>query len=75
MVKVNLTDCQIGIFAALNSSEIMQVQKLGRLLRHENPYVIVPYYKDTRDEEIVTKMFEGYETVSITLDELLNNLQ
>lgn len=68
---MNLTNCQIGVFASLNSSEIMQIQKIGRLLRHKNPYLIVPYFRNTRDEEIVTKMFEGQEIKKIDLPTLM----
>lgn len=53
---VNLYDCRVGIYAVLNSSETMIVQKLGRLLRHKNPVLIIPYYKGTREEEIVNTM-------------------
>lgn len=56
----NLTECKVGIFAVLNSSEIMIKQKVGRLLRHKEPAIIIPYYKDTREEEIVNKMLEDY---------------
>lgn len=65
MVKVNLRDCQYGIFAMLNSSERMIIQKLGRLLRHKEPVVIIPYYIGTRDEELVKKMTENYKTTVI----------
>lgn len=56
----NLTDCQVGVFDMLNSSDRMQVQKCGRLLRHSNPIIIIPYFKNTRDEEILNKMLEDY---------------
>ena len=59
---VNLRDCQYGIFAMLNSSERMIIQKLGRLLRHQEPVVIIPYYTGTRDEELVKKMTENYKS-------------
>jgi superfamily II DNA or RNA helicase len=62
---VNLRDCQYGIFAMLNSSERMIIQKLGRLLRHKEPVVIIPYYVGTRDEELVKKMTENYKTTII----------
>lgn len=29
-------------------------------MRHKSPVIIIPYYKDSREEEIVKKMFEGY---------------
>ncbi len=57
---VNLTDCRVGVYATLNSSDRMITQKLGRILRHPKPIIIIPYYKFTRDEEIVKKMCENY---------------
>ena len=57
---VNLSSCQVGIFAGLNASEIMVKQRLGRLLRHRHPLIILPYFVGTRDEEIVNKMKEDY---------------
>lgn len=71
---VNLVNCQIGIFAGLNSSDLLQQQKQGRILRHRKPYIIVPYYRNTRDEEIVEKMFKDQETEKISLSELLERL-
>lgn len=57
---MNLVNCRVGVYAVLNSSERMIKQKLGRLLRHPNPIIIIPFYKNTRDEEIVNKMLEDY---------------
>lgn len=57
---VNLNNCQIGIYANLNSSQVLVKQRLGRLLRHPNPIIIIPYYENTRDEELVNKMLEDY---------------
>ncbi|MBQ9391989.1 MAG: DEAD/DEAH box helicase family protein [Lachnospiraceae bacterium] len=67
---INLSSCKIGIYASLNSSERMITQKLGRLLRHPNPVIIIPYYKDTRDEEIVKKMCQDYnpELINVIKD-------
>ena len=56
----NLTDCQIGIYASIGSSEIVEIQRLGRILRHENPLLIIPYFVGTREEEIVNKMTRNY---------------
>jgi len=58
---VNLTECQYGIFANLNSSKIIQAQRVGRLLRHKHPKIIIPYFTHSREEEIVKKMLEGYD--------------
>ena len=56
----NLTNCRIGIYANLNSSETIIKQRTGRLLRHSHPIIIIPYYKGTREEELVNKMLEDY---------------
>ena len=58
---VNLSDCQVAIFAHFNASERMQIQKVGRALRHPKPIIILPYYQDTREEEILTEMLEQYD--------------
>lgn len=57
----NLTKCQFGIFANLNSSSIISIQRIGRILRHERPIIIFPYFKDTREEEILQKILEQYD--------------
>lgn len=72
---VNLVDCKIGIFASLNSSEILIAQKNGRLLRHESPVLIIPYYKYTREEEIVTKMLEDYNPKLVNIVKSLNQIK
>lgn len=75
VVKVNLTNCRIGVYATLNSSERMITQKLGRILRHPKPIIIIPYYKYTRDEEIVQKMCENYNPNLIKTITNLNEIQ
>ena len=57
---VNLVNCKLGMFAALNSSKVLQKQKLGRLLRHKDPLIVIPYFVGTRDEELVQVMKEDY---------------
>ena len=74
VVKVNLTACQVGLYASLNSSETMVKQKLGRVLRHQEPIIIIPYYKNTREEELVNKMKEDYNPDNIRIIENLNEL-
>lgn len=58
--NANLVDCKYAIFANLSSSEIVQVQRTGRSLRHKSPVIIIPYYQGTREEEIKDKMIEGF---------------
>lgn len=70
---VNCTDCRTGIFSAINSSDIMQVQKVGRLLRHPSPQLIIPYFRNTREEEIVNKWMQNFNNEFIqvkTISEL-----
>ena len=62
---MNLVECRVGIYANLNSSEIIIKQRLGRILRHKDPILIIPYYKGTREEELVNKMLEDYNPALI----------
>lgn len=64
---VNLKDCQIGLFANLNSSDRIIIQRTGRILRHKDPIIIVPYYVGTREEEIVEEMKKSYNEELITV--------
>lgn len=68
----NLVNCRIGIYGNLNSSEIIVKQRLGRILRHKDPIIIIPYYKNTREEELVTKMLEDYNPKLI---KIINNIK
>lgn len=70
----NLTNCQVGIFVSINSSEIMTTQKNGRLLRHSEPIIFIIYYKDTREEELVQDMLVNYNPELITVVENLEQL-
>lgn len=63
---VNLIDCKVGIFNAINASETMQIQKVGRELRHSSPVIIIPYFKNTREDEIVTKWMQNFDESLIT---------
>jgi superfamily II DNA or RNA helicase len=72
---INLSDCRIGIYAVLNSSEILIKQKLGRILRHEKPIVIIPYYKNTREEEIVNNnMLLEYDPKLVKIIKSVNEI-
>lgn len=71
----NLTNCRIGIWAVINSSLIMQCQKLGRNLRHPNPIIIIPYYKNTREEDIINKFVSNFDSKLITKINNATNIQ
>ena len=66
---VNLVNCQVGIFAMINGSETMILQKNGRILRHEDPIIYILYYKDTREEELVNEIITNYNQDLITVIE------
>jgi superfamily II DNA or RNA helicase len=72
---VNLVDCRTGVFNVINSSEIMSIQKIGRILRHKQPIVIIPYYVGTREEELVDKMLENIKTENIKTIFNLNSIK
>ena len=72
---VNLTNCRIGIFCNLNSSEIVVKQRVGRILRHKSPIIIIPYFKDTREEKLVEKMIEEYNPELIHVVENVNDIK
>lgn len=72
---VNLTNCKIGIFCNLNSSEIVVKQRIGRILRHKSPIIIIPYFKDTREEELVEKMVEEYSKDSVIAIDNVNDIK
>lgn len=71
----NLAQCRIGLFAMLNSSDRMIFQRLGRILRHKEPVIIIPYYKNTREEEIVVKMIENYNKDLIQVIKSVNDIK
>ena len=72
---VNLSNCRIGVYANLNSSVRMIKQRLGRLLRHKDPIIIIPYFTNTRDEEIVNKMCADYNEELVSTITNINNIQ
>lgn len=72
---VNLSNCRIGVYANLNSSVRMIKQRLGRLLRHKDPIIIIPYFTNTRDEEIVKKMCADYNIELVSTITNINNIQ
>jgi len=58
--NANLVDCKYAVFCNMSSSDVVSVQRIGRSLRHKSPVIILPYYKDTREQEIIEKMTEGF---------------
>ena len=56
----NLVDCKIGIFQMINSSDRLVIQRQGRIFRHKKPVLIFPYWKYTREQEIMDEFIKGY---------------
>ena len=52
----------------------MVVQKTGRILRHKEPVIIIPYYVGTREEELKDKMLENYNPELIETITNINDL-
>lgn len=63
--NANLVDCQYGIFCNFSSSDISVPQRIGRLLRHKTPTIILPYYGGTREEELVQNYIKGFKQVKV----------
>lgn len=72
----NLTGCKFGIWARYNTSETKIPQKIGRILRHKTPYLILPYFIGTKEEKIVETMCETVgnkdRIITTTISNLLN---
>ena len=62
----NLTECKVGIFQMINSSDRLNIQRQGRLFRHKSPVLIFPYFKYSREEEIVKDIVQNYNPDLIT---------
>lgn len=71
----NLVDCKYAVFANYSSSEAVGVQRIGRALRHKSPVIIMPFYKGTREEEILTDMLSGFNRDSIHVAHSLEELR
>lgn len=66
---VNLADCRVGVFGMINSSGRLQVQRVGRLLRHDDPVIMIPFYKDTREQEIVRNWMKNLDSDRVVVVE------
>lgn len=73
--NANLVDCKYAIFANYSSSEVCSVQRCGRALRHKSPVIIMPFYKNTREEEILKDMIKDFNSDSIHTVYSLTELQ
>ena len=61
----NLVDCKYAVFANYSASECAMWQRLGRSLRHKSPIIIMPFYENTREQEIVEEMIKDFDPKAI----------
>ena len=54
----NLFDCEVGIISQLDAGERGVIQKVGRVLRHDKPLVVILCIDNTRDEEFLKSALE-----------------
>lgn len=66
----NPVDCRVGLFQMINASTKLNVQRQGRIFRHDKPLFIIPYYTDTREAEIVKKVTEGFDVHVISISDI-----
>lgn len=57
---VSLSSCQYGLFVDIKVSQIAEIQRFGRILRHEHPMVIFLYYEDTKEHEVINEIASRY---------------
>ena len=72
--NANLTDCKYAIFANYSSSEVIGPQRLGRSLRHKSLIIIMPYYENTREQEIHENMIKDFNKDAIYTIHIINDL-
>ena len=71
----NVTNLRVGIFGLLTASNTPTFQKIGRILRHKKPVIIIPYYQGTREEEIIEKMKDNFNPEKIHIINYLNEIK
>ena len=73
----NLVDCKVGVFQMINSSDRLNIQRQGRILRHKSPVLIFPYFANTREQEIVDEIAKNYNPELITTLDInsINNIK
>lgn len=71
----NLPNIEAGIIVQLDGEDRPFIQKSGRVFRAKEPFLLVFYYKNTRDEEYLANILEGinsdYIQVINSVEELM----
>lgn len=53
----------------------MSLQRIGRILRHNEPVLIFPYWMHTREEEIINELIKGYDPELIVKVNTVGNIK
>lgn len=64
----NLKDIEIGVLVQLDGEPRSFIQRMGRILRAENPVVYILYLKGTRDREFLETALECVDKSYITYE-------
>lgn len=59
----------------INSSDRLNIQRQGRLLRHKTPVLIFPYFIHSREQEIINDIIKDYNpelVVKLDINDLKN---
>ena len=59
----------------INSSTRIRTQRFGRILRHKKPFILFPYFINTREQEIIEKLKEEYNNDFIKTIKNMNELK
>lgn len=69
----NLNNIEVGIIVQLDGDVGPYIQKMGRVMRAENPLIFVFYFKDSRDTEYLENILEEIKEDHIKyIDDLQN---
>ena len=71
---VNLIKIWIKLFLS-TKKKVVKTIVVKRILRHKEPVIIIPYYKNTREEEVVVKMIENYNKDLIQVIKNINDIK
>ena len=69
----NLNNIEIGIISQLDGDSGAFIQKVGRVMRAENPVIFIFYYKNTRDEDYLNNVLQEVDKDHICIIEDLDN--
>ncbi len=57
---LNLSKIEVGCLMTLGKSSVNLIQKIGRILRSDEPVLYIPFVKDSNDSKFLFKFLESY---------------